>query len=147
MVTLLAWLVTTKTLKPFEVEWLLGNFPYDNPLEAYTPLTDTTWRIPQRVGHIDIGFETSDYADRWPEQWVADMRKALSKPLRPAKLSTFITMEYDGGENPEHQAAWDDMLMLAQVGTEHCRWPLALCQVSADRSTLRVVDADGFMPR
>lgn len=140
--TLHSWIVTTKRLKPWDAEWLLGSFPYESIARTYEPVTDTTWTMPIDSGQIDIGFAGSEYTSNMSPHWIAQMKQRLSKPLRPAKLASFITMEYRPGHRPDYQAAWFDMIKLARVGAWHCNWSLVLCRPSPEHTELQIFTAE-----
>lgn len=139
MANMLSLLVTTKKLKPWDVEWLLGNFPYEDIDIAYRALTDTTWSLPSKGGEITITFAGSDYAKSLPSEWVTDMENELSGRLRRAKLASFVVMEYKPGDTADNNAAWLDMVKVSRIAAEYANWPSLTCMVSADRQSLQIL--------
>jgi hypothetical protein len=78
MPNMLAFIVTTKALKPWDVEWALGHFDY-------MPETDTTWTMPTGGGHIKATFADNDYAKEMPPEWITDMGATSERTNAPSQ--------------------------------------------------------------
>ena len=141
MANMLAWIVTTKELEPWDVEWLLGQVgpTIEDALSVpYQAKSDTEWRVPVSGGHIEVTYARSDYAESIRSDWRADIEKRLSGRLRRAKLASFVVMEYKADGKPDNRAAWFKMTVLSRLAAEYAKWPCLLCRVSADRSYLDI---------
>lgn len=135
MGTLLSWIVTPKSLKTWDAEWLLGHF-------SYRPKTDTTWELEAPGGRIDVSFHRSEYASQLRPEWTAEIQRRLSGRLRRAKLESFVVMEYRGGPQPDHEAGWFEMIKVARLAAWEGNWPLLLCLLNPDHDQMTTFTAE-----